>query len=76
VIYGSDACRTTRTGSTAAFEALDQCQKAVLALEITILTFPKIERDFAQLSLKERVDLRRFLRAQQHFLANDERGSD
>jgi hypothetical protein len=54
-------------------EALDRCQKGVLALETTIFTLPKIDWDIAVLSLKEQVDLRRFLRAQQHFLANDDR---
>ncbi len=57
-------------------EALDRCQKAALALETTIFTFPKINWDIATLSLKEQVDLRRFLRAQQHFLGNDDRVSD
>jgi hypothetical protein len=57
-------------------QALDRCQKAVLALETTIFTFPEINWDIAVLSLKEQVDLRRFLRAQQHFLANDDRVSD
>lgn len=57
-------------------QALDHCQKAVLALETTIFSFPKIDWDIAILSLKEQVDLRRFLRAQQHFLANDDRVSD
>jgi hypothetical protein len=56
--------------------ALDRCQKEVLALETTIFTFPKIDWDIAILSLKEQVDLRRFLRAQQHFLGNDDRVSD
>ncbi|MBI4275057.1 MAG: ATP-binding protein, partial [Rhizobiales bacterium] len=37
---------------------------------------PEIDCDIATLSLKDQVDLRRFLRAQQHFLANDERVSD
>ncbi len=57
-------------------EALDRCQRAALALETTIFTSPKIDWDIATLSLKEQVDLRRFLRAQQHFLANDDRVSD
>ena len=57
-------------------KALDRCQKAVIALETTIFTFPKIDWDIATLSLKEQVDLRRFLRAQQHFLGNDDRVSD
>jgi hypothetical protein len=57
-------------------EAIDQCQKDVLALETTIFTSPKIDWDIAVLSLKEQVDLRRFLRAQEHFLANDNRVSE
>ena len=56
--------------------ALDRCQQEVLALETTIFSSPKIDWDIATLSLKEQVDLRRFLRAQQHFLANDERVSE
>jgi hypothetical protein len=57
-------------------KALDRCQQDVLALETTIFTSPKIDWDIAVLSLKEQVDLRRFLRAQQHFLANDDRVSN
>jgi len=60
----------------AILEALDRCQTAVLALETTIFTSPQIDWDIAVLSLKEQVDLRRFLRAQQHFLANDDRTSE
>jgi hypothetical protein len=54
-------------------EALDKCQQEILALETTIFSFPEIQFRSAVLSLKEHVDLRRFLRAKQHFLANDER---
>ena len=61
--------------STTIGEALDRCQKAVLALETTIFESPKIDWDIAVFSLKEQVDLRHFLRAQQHFLANDDRVS-
>ena len=57
-------------------QAFDRCQKAVLALETTIFTSPEIKWDIAKLSMKEQVDLRRFLRAQQHFLANAERVGD
>jgi hypothetical protein len=57
-------------------QALDRCQTEVLALETTIFSSPEIDWDIATLSLKEQVDLRRFLRAQQHFLGNDERISD
>src|SRR5437868_1298914 len=53
--------------------ALDRCSEAVLRLETTLFTFPDINWATAHLSIKEQVDLRRFLRAQQHFLANDER---
>jgi hypothetical protein len=56
--------------------ALDRCQKEVLALETTIFSSPQIDWDIARLSVKEQVDLRRFLRAQQHFLANDDRVGD
>ena len=53
--------------------ALDKCQQEVLALEKTIFSFPEVDFRSAVLSLKEHVDLRRFLRAKQHFLANDDR---
>jgi hypothetical protein len=56
--------------------ALDQCQQAVLANEVTIFSAPESRWNIASLSLKEQVDLRRFLRAQQHFLANDDKVSD
>jgi hypothetical protein len=62
--------------STVILAALDRCQKEVLALETTIFTNPEIDWDIATLSLKEQVDLRRFLRAQQHFLANNDRVSE
>jgi hypothetical protein len=54
-------------------EALDRCQQRVLAQETTIFSFPEIDWRTATLSLKEQVDLRRFLRAQQHFLGNQDR---
>lgn len=54
-------------------DALDRCQQEVLQLERTIFTGVEIAWDVAQLSLKEQVDLRRYLRAQQHFLSNAER---
>jgi len=57
-------------------QAFDRSQKAVLALETTIFEFPKIDWGIAALSLKEQVDLRRFLRAKQHFLANQDRVTD
>lgn len=55
--------------------ALDKCQQAVLANEVTIFSAPESRWNIASLSLKEQVDLRRFLRAQQHFLANDDKVS-
>lgn len=54
-------------------EAFETCQDAILALEKTIFETPEVEFDTAVLSLKEQVDLRRFLRAQEHFLANHEK---
>ena len=53
--------------------ALDRCQQEVLALETTIFSFPEIDLRLSALSLKEHVDLRRFLRAKQHFLTNEDR---
>jgi hypothetical protein len=56
-------------------KALDQCQRDVLALETTIFFTPEV--DFSRpITLKEQVDLNRFLRAQEYFLANDERVSE
>ena len=54
-------------------QALDRCQKLIIGEESTIVTFPEIDWGRAHLSLKEQVDLRRFLRAKQHFLANEDR---
>src|ERR1700704_3005914 len=54
-------------------EALDRCQKAILSQETTIVAFPEIDWNRARLSMKEQVDLRRFLRAKQHFLTNEDR---
>ena len=54
-------------------EALDRCQSALIAQEGTIVSFPDIDWSRAKLSMKEQVDLRRFLRAKEHFLANQDR---
>lgn len=54
-------------------DALVHCQNAVLELETTIFGFPEIDWDIATLSLKEQVDLRRCLRAQEYFLAHEDR---
>lgn len=52
-------------------ETLDTCQLELLALETTIFSTPEV--DFSKpLSLKEQVDLNRFLRAQDHFLSHQE----
>ena len=52
-------------------ETLDACQLELLALETTIFSTPEV--DFSKpLSLKEQVDLNRFLRSQDHFLSHQE----
>jgi hypothetical protein len=45
-------------------------------MERTIFEFPEIEWSVSQLSLKEQVDLQRFLIAKRHFLTNQERVID
>jgi hypothetical protein len=55
---------------------LDRCQTEVLKLETTVFSCPAIRWPHANLSLKEQVDLRRFLRAQEHFLDNDARAAE
>lgn len=57
-------------------EALDSALVALLANEKIIFDMPDIEWDIATLSMKEQVDLRRFLRAKEHFLGNQERVLD
>jgi len=52
--------------------ALDQCMQEILSFETTTFSFPKINWNNAKLSLKEQLDLNRFLRAKEYFLANDE----
>lgn len=54
-------------------EALDTAIRAIVSLETTIFTVPEIDWDSANLTLQEQVDLRRFLRAQEHFLDNEDR---
>jgi hypothetical protein len=54
-------------------KALDRCQETLIAQEHTIVSFPDIDWNHARLSMKEQVDLKRFLRAKQHFLANEDR---
>ena len=53
-------------------EAIDRCQLAILASENALFKTAVIN-DWSVLSLKEQVDLRRYLREQEHFLANDGR---
>lgn len=57
-------------------EAFDACSLRVLTLETSIFSFPEIDWPIARLSMKEQVDLRRFLRAKEYFLANEDRVSD
>lgn len=53
-------------------DAVAECIYEVLALETTVFGSPVI--DLAQpISLKEQLDLNRFLRAQEHFLAHQDR---
>ena len=53
-------------------QALDKCQQELLALETTIFSEPAV--DFSRpLSLKDQVDLNRQLRAQEYFLAHQDR---
>ncbi len=54
-------------------QAFDRCQKALIEQETTIFSFPEIDWSRAHLSMVEQVDLNRFLRAKEYFLANDER---
>ena len=54
-------------------DALERCRSMLIAQETTIVSFPEIDWNRARLSMKEQVDLRRFLRAKQHFLANQDR---
>jgi hypothetical protein len=72
--YVADVVQLPR--SRTLLEALDKCQRKILAQESTVFSFPEINLNSAVISLKEHVDLRRFLRAKQHFLANDNRVSD
>ncbi len=53
-------------------QALDKCQRDMLALETVIFSEPAA--DFSKpLSLKEQLDLNRHLRAQEYFLAHQDR---
>jgi len=52
---------------------LSALMSVVTQLERPIFEFPEIEWDIAQLTLKEQVDLNRFLNAKRYFHANEER---
>lgn len=54
-------------------QSLDRCLSETVALEKTVVSFPEIDWAHSLLSMQEGVDLRRFLRAKQHFLANEDR---
>ncbi len=54
-------------------QALDRCLHEIISLEKTVVSFPEIQWSSALLSMHEAVDLRRFLRAKEHFLANEDR---
>src|SRR5262249_31622210 len=54
-------------------EAFDRCQLALIREEKTIISFPEIDWSRARLSMKEQVNLNRFLRAKQYFLGNQDR---
>ena len=49
------------------------CLAAILSLEKPMFSTPEIGDDIGNLSLKELVDLRRFLRSQEHFLDHEDR---
>jgi hypothetical protein len=54
-------------------QAFDAAQRALLLRETTIFSMPDIRWDVTRMSMKEQVDLRRFLRAKEHFLSNSDR---
>lgn len=72
-----DACVAEKDlrfpGSDVLYQALTRCRTKVLALESTIFDTPEGDWPMVNLSTTELVDLRRFLRAQEHFLDNRER---
>jgi hypothetical protein len=60
-------------GSSIWREALLACRQKVLEMESAIFDAPEIDWPIANLTPTELVDLRRFLRAQEHFLDNNQR---
>ena len=71
-LAASTAQRLDNPPSPLLLEALTKCQGRLLALEDAIFQFPAVNFNDV-LSAKELLDLRRFLRAKEHFLANEER---
>ncbi|WP_146618625.1 type IV secretory system conjugative DNA transfer family protein [Rhodoplanes elegans] len=59
--------------SPAIGQALERCQRAIIVDEEVIFSFPDIDWPNARLSMKEQTDLARFLRAKEHFLANQDK---
>lgn len=76
LVVGLVADKIDLDPAQAVLPAFDRCQKKLLSLETTIFSFPSIDWNNARLSMKEQVDLRRFLRAQQYFLGNQDRISE
>ena len=62
--------------SVRVMEALYTCLMAIIVQETTIFATLEIDWDRATLSLQEQVDLKCFLRAQEYFLANEDKVSD
>lgn len=54
-------------------DALSHLFATITKAETTFFQFPQIDWDIAHLTLKEQVDLRRFLRAKQYFHSHEER---
>ena len=54
-------------------EPLSWVLESITRAETTIFQFPQIDWDIAHLTLKEQVDLRRFLRAKQYFHTHEQR---
>ncbi len=58
---------------TPLLQKFDAAMRSLLMEETTVFALPDMQWDVAKLSMKEQVDLRRFLRAKEHFLGNQER---
>jgi hypothetical protein len=69
-LVAETVCKEVTVENSALAQALDRCTIAILAMETAIFRRPVVQN--WHLSLKDQVDLRRFLRAQEHFLANDD----